>query len=173
RCGAGRPATQADERGRIGTSHEPRSQLPPASLPESVHGLVRVSARVRPCRRFAAPAEHEPRYPLRALRALRSTFSLCLRGRTHGCPHHGGGRLGAGHLSDRSRSRMNTFLAQLLTHGLAAVSAASLIERLRVPVPALPALLLAGSLAAEYRLPTVPLVLGSALGFWVGDLVWY
>ena len=68
---------------------------------------------------------------------------------------------------------MNTFLAQLLTHGLAAVSAASLIESLGVPVPALPVLLLAGSLAAEYRLPTVPLVLGSALGFWVGDLVWY
>jgi membrane protein DedA with SNARE-associated domain len=34
-------------------------------------------------------------------------------------------------------------------------------------------LLLAGSLAAEYRLPASPLVLGSALGFWIGDVVWY
>src|SRR5438309_809540 len=68
---------------------------------------------------------------------------------------------------------METLLAQLLTHGLAAVAAASLIESLGAPVPALPVLLLAGSLAAEYRLPAAPLVLGSALGFWVGDLVWY
>ena len=68
---------------------------------------------------------------------------------------------------------MNTLLAQLLTHGLAVVSAASLIESLGAPVPALPVLLLAGSLAAEYRLPASPLVLGSALGFWIGDAVWY
>ena len=68
---------------------------------------------------------------------------------------------------------MNTLLAQLLNHGLAAVSAASLIESLGAPVPALPLLLLAGSLAAEHRLPVAPLVLGSGLGFWVGDVVWY
>jgi membrane protein DedA with SNARE-associated domain len=67
---------------------------------------------------------------------------------------------------------MNTLLAQLLTHSLAAVSAASLIESLGAPVPALPVLLLAGSLAAEYR-SAAPLVFGSALGFWVGDVVWY
>jgi membrane protein DedA with SNARE-associated domain len=68
---------------------------------------------------------------------------------------------------------MNALFAQLLTHGLAAVFAASLIESLGAPVPALPVLLLAGGLAAEHRLPIVPLVLGSAGGFWIGDVVWY
>jgi membrane protein DedA with SNARE-associated domain len=34
-------------------------------------------------------------------------------------------------------------------------------------------LLLAGSIAAEHRFSAVPLVLGSACGFWLGDLVWY
>ena len=62
-----------------GSGRDTNQQLTPASLPEIGRGLVRVSARVRPCRRFAAPAEHVPRCPLRALRALRSTFSLCLR----------------------------------------------------------------------------------------------
>jgi membrane protein DedA with SNARE-associated domain len=68
---------------------------------------------------------------------------------------------------------VNTIIAQLLTHGLAAVTAASLMESLGVPVPALPVLLLAGSLAAEYRLPLTPLVAGSASGFWIGDVAWY
>ena len=68
---------------------------------------------------------------------------------------------------------MNFLLAQLLTHGLFAVSAASLIESLGAPVPAMPVLLLAGSLAAQYRLPAAPLVLGSACGFWMGDAIWY
>jgi len=68
---------------------------------------------------------------------------------------------------------MNTLLAQLLTHGLAAVFIASLVESLGAPVPALPLLLLAGSVAAEHRLPMLPLVVGSAGGFWIGDVVWY
>ena len=61
----------------------------------------------------------------------------------------------------------------LLTHGLAVVCAASLIESLGAPVPAFPLLLLAGSIAAEYRFSAVPLVVASACGFWIGDLVWY
>jgi membrane protein DedA with SNARE-associated domain len=61
----------------------------------------------------------------------------------------------------------------LLTRGLAAVCAASFVESLGAPVPAFPLLLLAGSIAAEYRLSAVPLVVASACGFWVGDLIWY
>ena len=61
----------------------------------------------------------------------------------------------------------------LLTHGLAVVCAASLIESLGAPLPAFPLLLLAGSIAAEYRFSAVPLVVASACGFSIGDLVWY
>src|SRR5436305_1869250 len=61
----------------------------------------------------------------------------------------------------------------LLTHGLALVCAASLLESLGTPVPAFPVLLLAGSIAAEYRFSAVPLVAASACGFWIGDLIWY
>jgi membrane protein DedA with SNARE-associated domain len=61
----------------------------------------------------------------------------------------------------------------LLTRGLAVVFAASLIESLGAPVPAFPLLLLAGSVAAEYRFSAVPLVAASAAGFWIGDLAWY
>jgi membrane protein DedA with SNARE-associated domain len=61
----------------------------------------------------------------------------------------------------------------LLTRGLAVVCAASFLESLGAPVPAFPLLLLAGSIAAEYRFSVVPLVLGSACGFWIGDLVWF
>jgi membrane protein DedA with SNARE-associated domain len=68
---------------------------------------------------------------------------------------------------------MNALLAQLLTHGLAAVFAASLIESLGAPVPALPVILLTASLAAQHGLSVLPIVLGSAGGFWIGDVVWY
>ncbi len=68
---------------------------------------------------------------------------------------------------------MNALLAQLLSHGLVAVFAASLIESLGAPVPALPVILLTGSLAAQHGLSVWPLVLGSAGGFWIGDVVWY
>ena len=61
----------------------------------------------------------------------------------------------------------------LLTRGLVVVCAASLIESLGAPVPAFPVLLLAGSVAAEYRFSAVPLILSSAAGFWIGDLAWY
>jgi membrane protein DedA with SNARE-associated domain len=61
----------------------------------------------------------------------------------------------------------------LLTRGLAVVGAASFLESLGAPVPAFPVLLLAGSVAAEYRFSAVPLVIASAGGFWIGDLIWY
>jgi membrane protein DedA with SNARE-associated domain len=61
----------------------------------------------------------------------------------------------------------------LLTHGLAVVCAASFLESLGMPVPAFPLLLLAGSIAAEYRFSAVPLAVASACGFWIGDLIWY
>ena len=64
-------------------------------------------------------------------------------------------------------------LQLLLTRGLAVVWAASLIESLGAPVPAFPLLLLAGSVAAEYRFSAMPLVLARACGFWMGDLAWY
>ena len=61
----------------------------------------------------------------------------------------------------------------LLTRGLTVVCAASFLESLGAPVPAFPLLLLAGSVAAEYRFSAVPLVVASACGFWLGDLIWY
>jgi membrane protein DedA with SNARE-associated domain len=64
-------------------------------------------------------------------------------------------------------------LTLLLTRGLAVVFAASFIESLGAPVPAFPLLLLAGSVAAEHRFSAVPLVIASACGFWMGDLIWY
>jgi membrane protein DedA with SNARE-associated domain len=64
-------------------------------------------------------------------------------------------------------------LAGLLTPGLGIVFAASLLESLGVPMPALPLLLLAGSYAAEHGGSAASLVIGSACGFWAGDLVWY
>jgi membrane protein DedA with SNARE-associated domain len=63
--------------------------------------------------------------------------------------------------------------AGLLTQSLAVVSAASFLESLGVPIPALPVLLLAGAFAAEYKFSAAPLVIGSACGFWAGDLAWY
>jgi len=68
---------------------------------------------------------------------------------------------------------MDTLLNQLLTRGLVVVCGASFLESLGAPIPAFPLLLLAGSIAAEYRLSVAPLVVGSACGFWMGDLVWY
>jgi membrane protein DedA with SNARE-associated domain len=61
----------------------------------------------------------------------------------------------------------------LLIHGVAVVFGASLLESLGVPLPAFPVLLLAGSVAAEYRFSALPLVVASACGFWLGDLIWY
>ncbi len=68
---------------------------------------------------------------------------------------------------------MDTLVNQLLTRGLVVVFGASFLESLGAPVPAFPLLLLAGSIAAEYRISVVPLLAGSACGFWMGDLVWY
>ena len=61
----------------------------------------------------------------------------------------------------------------MFTSGLALVCAASFIESIGVPIPSLPVLLFAGSFAAEYGSSPAPLVIGSACGFWAGDLAWY
>ena len=61
----------------------------------------------------------------------------------------------------------------LLTRGLTVVCAASFLESLGAPLPAFPVLLLAGSIAAEHRFSAVSLVVASACGFWIGDLIWY
>ena len=62
---------------------------------------------------------------------------------------------------------------RVLTQRVVLVGVASFLESLGVPIPALPALLLAGSYAAEYGDAASPLVIASAFGFWAGDLVWY
>ena len=61
----------------------------------------------------------------------------------------------------------------LMTRRLTVVCAASFLESLGAPVPAFPLLLLAGSIAGEHHYSAVPLVVGSAFGFWIGDLIWY
>src|SRR5215471_14265284 len=57
--------------------------------------------------------------------------------------------------------------------GLALVFAASFIESIGLPIPSLPVLLFAGSFAADYGSSPASLVIGSACGFWIGDLAWY
>jgi membrane protein DedA with SNARE-associated domain len=68
---------------------------------------------------------------------------------------------------------MNSVLNYLAAHNLAAVIVASFLESIGLPVPALPVLLVAGSLAAQDHMPVLPLVVGSAAGVWVADVAWY
>jgi membrane protein DedA with SNARE-associated domain len=68
---------------------------------------------------------------------------------------------------------MNGVLSYLAAHDFAAVFTVSLLESLGLPLPALPVLLVTGSLAAQHHQPIVPLILGSAWGVWLGDLAWY
>jgi membrane protein DedA with SNARE-associated domain len=68
---------------------------------------------------------------------------------------------------------MSSILAYLLAHDLASVFAASFLESIGVPVPALPVLLVAGSLAAQHHRPVLPLVAASAGGLWLADVAWY
>lgn len=68
---------------------------------------------------------------------------------------------------------MQTLIDYFLAHDLAAVIGASFLESLGVPVPALPVLLVAGSLAALHHSPVLPLVIGSATAVWAADAAWY
>jgi membrane protein DedA with SNARE-associated domain len=68
---------------------------------------------------------------------------------------------------------MNSILNYLMAHDLAAVVAASFLESIGLPVPAVPVLLVAGSLAAQHHTSVLPLVVGSAAGLWVADAMWY
>jgi membrane protein DedA with SNARE-associated domain len=68
---------------------------------------------------------------------------------------------------------MNSILSYLAEHDLAAVVGASFLESIGLPVPALPVLLVAASLAAQHHVPVLPLLAGSAAGLWVADVAWY
>ncbi len=68
---------------------------------------------------------------------------------------------------------MEELIAQVCRHGLALVFANALAERVGVPVPALPALLVAGALAATGLIPVLPLLViavGTPLAV---DLGWF
>jgi membrane protein DedA with SNARE-associated domain len=68
---------------------------------------------------------------------------------------------------------LNSVLAYLAAHDLIAVVAVSFLESIGLPVPALPVLLVAGSLAGQHHQPVLPLVAGSAAAVWVADVAWY
>jgi membrane protein DedA with SNARE-associated domain len=68
---------------------------------------------------------------------------------------------------------MQNLIDYFLAHDLAAVIGASFLESIGVPVPALPVLLVAGSLAGRHHTPALPLVIGSAAAVWAADVAWY
>jgi len=68
---------------------------------------------------------------------------------------------------------LNDPLTLLVRYGLALVFANVLVERLGVPVPAMPTLIVAGALAADERLSLVPLFAASVLACVAGDGLWY
>ena len=68
---------------------------------------------------------------------------------------------------------MNSVFTYLAEHDIAAVVVMSFLESMGLPIPALPVLLVAGSLAGQHHVPIFPLVVGSAAGVWAADVVWY
>jgi len=68
---------------------------------------------------------------------------------------------------------MNSVFTYLAQHDVVAVVALSFLESIGLPVPALPVLLVAGSLAGQHHVPILPLVVGSAAGVWAADVAWY
>ena len=68
---------------------------------------------------------------------------------------------------------MHTLVEYFQAHDLAAVIAASFLESIGVPIPALPVLLVAGGLAALHGGAVLPLIFGSAAAVWAADVVWY
>jgi membrane protein DedA with SNARE-associated domain len=68
---------------------------------------------------------------------------------------------------------MHNLVEYFRAHDLAAVIAASFLESIGVPVPALPVLLVAGGLAAMRDASVLPLIFGSAAAVWTADVVWY
>lgn len=61
----------------------------------------------------------------------------------------------------------------LLRHGYALVFASALVDQIGVPIPAIPALLAAGALAAAGQLDFALVLAAAVAGALVGDLVWY
>jgi membrane protein DedA with SNARE-associated domain/rhodanese-related sulfurtransferase len=68
---------------------------------------------------------------------------------------------------------MEELIAQVGRHGLALVFANALAERVGVPVPALPALLVAGALAATGRIAVLPLMVIAVGTPLLVDLGWF
>jgi membrane protein DedA with SNARE-associated domain/rhodanese-related sulfurtransferase len=68
---------------------------------------------------------------------------------------------------------MDELIAQVGRHGLALVFANALAERVGVPVPALPALFVAGALSATGLIPILPLLAIAVATPLAVDLAWY
>jgi membrane protein DedA with SNARE-associated domain len=68
---------------------------------------------------------------------------------------------------------MNALYLQLLHHGLGVVFLNVFLEQIGLPIPALPTLIVAGSLAARGRLPLLGLLGMALLGSVLADTVWY
>ena len=68
---------------------------------------------------------------------------------------------------------MQQLVALLAEHGLWLVFGGVLLERLGVPLPALPIMILAGALAADGRLALIPLCAVALLACVLGDTLWY
>jgi membrane protein DedA with SNARE-associated domain len=68
---------------------------------------------------------------------------------------------------------MQSLIDYFLAHDLAAVIGASFLESLGIPIPALPVLLVAGSLAGLRHSPVLQLIIGSAAAVWAADVAWY
>jgi membrane protein DedA with SNARE-associated domain/rhodanese-related sulfurtransferase len=68
---------------------------------------------------------------------------------------------------------MDELIAQFGRHGLAFIFANAVAERVGVPVPALPALFVAGALSAAGSVPVLPLMLVAVLTPLAVDLGWF
>jgi membrane protein DedA with SNARE-associated domain len=68
---------------------------------------------------------------------------------------------------------MNALYLQILHHGLGVVFLNVFLEQIGVPIPALPTLVVAGSLAARHRLPLSGVLAMALLGSVLADTVWY
>jgi membrane protein DedA with SNARE-associated domain/rhodanese-related sulfurtransferase len=68
---------------------------------------------------------------------------------------------------------MNELVAQIGRHGLALVFANAVAERIGMPVPALPALFVAGALSATGAISLAPLLAIAVLAPLAIDMIWY
>jgi membrane protein DedA with SNARE-associated domain len=68
---------------------------------------------------------------------------------------------------------MNEILARLARHGLWIVFGNVFLEQVGAPLPALPTLIVSGALAANGRLPLLPLLGAALAGSILADTVWF